>query len=152
MLVQGDTSTAFTASLAAFYLQISIGHIEAGLRTHNKYNPFPEEKNRHLVGVLADYHFAPTELARDNLTKEGIPESQIWVTGNTVVDALLEVINRQSSVVKQEELGMYFKERWKLVLTDDNQKRILVTGHRRKAWRGFQEYMYGAKGDCREKS
>ena len=134
MLVQGDTSTAFTASLAAFYLQISIGHIEAGLRTHNKYNPFPEEKNRHLVGVLADYHFAPTELARDNLTKEGIPESQIWVTGNTVVDALLEVINRQSSVVKQEELGMYFKERWKLVLTDDNQKRILVTGHRRESF------------------
>lgn len=134
VLVQGDTSTAFTASLAAFYLQISIGHIEAGLRTHNKYNPFPEEKNRHLVGVLADYHFAPTELARDNLTKEGIPESQIWVTGNTVVDTLLEVINRQLSVVKQEELGRYFKERWKLVLTDDNQKRILVTGHRRESF------------------
>lgn len=134
VLVQGDTSTAFTASLAAFYLQISIGHIEAGLRTHNKYNPFPEEKNRHLIGVLADYHFAPTELARDNLTKEGIPESQIWVTGNTVIDTLLEVINRQSSVVKQEELGRYFKERWKLVLTDDNQKRILVTGHRRESF------------------
>lgn len=134
VLVQGDTSTAFTASLAAFYLQISIGHIEAGLRTHNKYNPFPEEKNRHLIGVLADYHFAPTELARDNLTKEGIPESQIWVTGNTVIDTLLEVINRQSSVVKQEELVRYFKERWKLVLTDDNQKRILVTGHRRESF------------------
>jgi UDP-N-acetylglucosamine 2-epimerase (non-hydrolysing) len=134
VLVQGDTSTAFTASLAAFYLQISIGHIEAGLRTHNKYNPFPEEKNRHLIGVLTDYHFAPTELARDNLTKEGIPESQIWVTGNTVIDTLLEVINRQSSVVKQEELGMYFKEKWGLVLTDDNQKRILVTGHRRESF------------------
>lgn len=134
VLVQGDTSTAFTASLAAFYLQISIGHIEAGLRTHNKYNPFPEEKNRHLIGVLADYHFAPTELARGNLTKEGIPESQIWVTGNTVIDTLLEVINRQSSVVKQEELGRYFKERWKLVLTDDNQRRILVTGHRRESF------------------
>jgi UDP-N-acetylglucosamine 2-epimerase (non-hydrolysing) len=134
VLVQGDTSTAFTASLAAFYLQIPIGHIEAGLRTHNKYNPFPEEKNRHLIGVLTDYHFAPTELARDNLTKEGVPESQIWVTGNTVIDTLLEVINSQSSVVKQEELGMYFKERWKLVLTDDNQKRILVTGHRRESF------------------
>ncbi|HJO55743.1 MAG TPA: UDP-N-acetylglucosamine 2-epimerase (non-hydrolyzing), partial [Candidatus Scalindua sp.] len=101
VLVQGDTSTAFTASLAAFYLQIPIGHIEAGLRTHNKYNPFPEEKNRHLIGVLTDYHFAPTELARDNLTKEGIPESRIWVTGNTVIDTLLDVINSQSSVVKQ---------------------------------------------------
>jgi UDP-N-acetylglucosamine 2-epimerase (non-hydrolysing) len=116
-LVQGDTTTAFTASLAAFYLQIPIGHIEAGLRTNNKYNPFPEEKNRHLIGVLADYHFAPTELARGNLTKEGIPESQIWVTGNTVIDTLLEVINRQSSDVKQEELGRYFNERWKLTLT-----------------------------------
>ena len=134
VLVQGDTSTAFTASLAAFYLQISIGHIEAGLRTHNKYNPFPEETNRHLIGVLTDYHFAPTELAKDNLAKEGIPESQIWVTGNTVIDTLLDVINRQSSAVKQEELGMYFKERWKLILTDDNQKRILVTGHRRESF------------------
>jgi UDP-N-acetylglucosamine 2-epimerase (non-hydrolysing) len=134
VLVQGDTSTAFTASLAAFYLQIPIGHIEAGLRTYNKYNPFPEEKNRHLTGVLTDYHFAPTELARDNLTKEGVPESQIWVTGNTVIDTLLEVINSQSSVAKQEELGMYFKEKWKLALTDDNQKRILVTGHRRESF------------------
>ena len=134
VLVQGDTSTAFTASLAAFYLQISIGHIEAGLRTHHKYNPFPEEKNRHLISVLTDYHFAPTELAKDNLVKEGIPESQIWVTGNTVIDTLLDVINRQSSAVKQEELGMYFKERWKLLLTDDNQKRILVTGHRRESF------------------
>ena len=134
VLVQGDTSTAFTASLAAFYLQISIGHIEAGLRTHHKYNPFPEEKNRHLISVLTDYHFAPTELAKDNLVKEGIPESQIWVTGNTVIDTLLDVINHQSSAVKQEELGMYFKERWKLILTDDNQKRILVTGHRRESF------------------
>ena len=134
VLVQGDTSTAFTASLAAFYMQIPIGHIEAGLRTHNKYNPFPEEKNRHLISVLADYHFAPTELARNNLTKEGVPESQIWVTGNTVIDTLLEVISRQSSDVKQEELGRHFKERWKLTLTDDNQKRILVTGHRRESF------------------
>jgi len=134
VLVQGDTSTAFTASLAAFYMQIPIGHIEAGLRTHNKYNPFPEEKNRHLISVLTDYHFAPTELARNNLTKEGIPDSQIWVTGNTVIDTLLEVISRQSSDVKQEELGRHFKERWKLTLTDDNQKRILVTGHRRESF------------------
>jgi UDP-N-acetylglucosamine 2-epimerase (non-hydrolysing) len=134
VLVQGDTSTAFAASLAAFYLQIPIGHIEAGLRTHNKYNPFPEEKNRHLIGALTDYHFAPTELAKDNLSKEGVPETQIWVTGNTVIDTLLEVINSQSSVAKQEELGMYFKEKWKLVLTDDSQKLILVTGHRRESF------------------
>jgi UDP-N-acetylglucosamine 2-epimerase (non-hydrolysing) len=134
VLVQGDTTTAFTASLAAFYLQIPIGHIEAGLRTYNKYNPFPEEKNRHLIGVLADYHFAPTELAKNNLIKERIPESQIWVTGNTVIDTLLEVISLQSSAIRQEQLARYFKERWKLVLTDDNQKRILVTGHRRESF------------------
>jgi len=134
VLVQGDTSTAFTASLAAFYLQIPIAHIEAGLRTHNKYNPFPEEKNRHLIDALTDYHFAPTELAKDNLTKEGIPESQIWVTGNTVIDTLLDVINRQSSVVKQGELRMYFKEKWNLILTDENQKLVLVTGHRRESF------------------
>ncbi len=134
VLVQGDTTSAFAASLAAFYLQIPIGHIEAGLRTYNKYNPFPEEKNRHLTGVLADYHFAPTELAKNNLIKESIPESQIWVTGNTVIDTLLEVISLQSSAIRQEQLARYFKERWKLVLTDDNQKRILVTGHRRESF------------------
>lgn len=134
VLVQGDTTTAFTASLAAFYLQIPVGHIEAGLRTYNKYNPFPEEKNRHLIGVLADYHFAPTKLARDNLTKEGIPESQIWVTGNTVIDTLLEVISRQSSAIRQKELARYFKEKWNLIMTADNQKLILVTGHRRESF------------------
>ncbi len=134
VLVQGDTTSAFTASLAAFYLQIPIGHIEAGLRTYTKYNPFPEEKNRHLTGVLADYHFAPTELAKNNLIKERIPESQIWVTGNTVVDTLLEVINRQSSAIRQEELAMYFRKKWNLILTTNNQKRILVTGHRRESF------------------
>ena len=146
VLVQGDTTTAFTASLAAFYLQIPIGHIEAGLRTYNKYNPFPEEKNRHLTGVLADYHFAPTELAKNNLIKESIPESQIWVTGNTVIDTLLEVISLQSSAIRQEQLARYFKERWKLVLTDDNQKRILVTGHRRESFgEGFRNICMAIK-------
>lgn len=134
VLVQGDTTTALAASLAAFYLQISIGHIEAGLRTFNKYNPFPEEKNRHLIGVLADYHFAPTELAKNNLMKENVSESQIWVTGNTVIDTLLEVVRCQSSPTRQDELARYFKERWNLVIADNHQKRIIVTGHRRESF------------------
>lgn len=134
VLVQGDTTTALSASLAAFYLHISVGHIEAGLRTFDKYNPFPEEKNRHLIGVLADYHFAPTELAKNNLIKERVPESQIWVTGNTVIDTLLEVVNRQSSPTRQEELARYFRERWDLEITADNKKLILVTGHRRESF------------------
>ena len=134
VLVQGDTTTALSASLAAFYLHISVGHIEAGLRTFDKYNPFPEEKNRHLIGVLADYHFAPTELAKNNLIKERVSESQIWVTGNTVIDTLLEVVKRQSSPTRQEELARYFRERWDLEITDDNKKIILVTGHRRESF------------------
>jgi len=134
VLVQGDTTTALSASLAAFYLHISVGHIEAGLRTFDKYNPFPEEKNRHLIGVLADYHFAPTELAKNNLIKERVPESQIWVTGNTVIDTLLEAVNRQSSPTRQEELARYFRERWDLEITADNKKLILVTGHRRESF------------------
>ena len=134
VLVQGDTTTALSASLAAFYLHISVGHIEAGLRTFDKYNPFPEEKNRHLLGVLADYHFAPTELAKNNLIKERVSESQIWVTGNTVIDTLLEVVKRQSSPTRQEELARYFRERWDLEITDDNKKIILVTGHRRESF------------------
>ncbi len=134
VLVQGDTTTAFTASLAAFYLQIPIGHIEAGLRTDNKYNPFPEEKNRHLIGVLADYHFAPTELAKNNLINENISESQIWITGNTVIDTLLEVINSQSPTTKQDELAEYFRKKWNLIITPDNQRLILVTVHRRESF------------------
>jgi UDP-N-acetylglucosamine 2-epimerase (non-hydrolysing) len=134
VLVQGDTTTALSASLAAFYLHISVGHIEAGLRTFDKYNPFPEEKNRHLIGVLADYHFAPTELAKNNLIKERVSESQIWVTGNTVIDTLLEVVKRQSSPTRQEELARYFRETWGLEITADNTKLILVTGHRRESF------------------
>ena len=147
VLVQGDTTTALSASLAAFYLHISVGHIEAGLRTFDKYNPFPEEKNRHLIGVLADYHFAPTELAKNNLIKERVSESQIWVTGNTVIDTLLEVVNRQSSPTRQEELARYFRERWDLETTADNKKLILVTGHRRESFgEDFRNICMALKG------
>ncbi|MFN2364452.1 MAG: non-hydrolyzing UDP-N-acetylglucosamine 2-epimerase, partial [Halarsenatibacteraceae bacterium] len=92
ILVHGDTSTTFVASLAAYYQQIQIGHVEAGLRTGDKYSPFPEEMNRHLTGVLADLHFAPTETAKDNLLKENIAASKITVTGNTVIDALMDTV------------------------------------------------------------
>ena len=89
VLVHGDTLTTMVGALAAFYEQIPIGHVEAGLRTRNKYAPFPEEMNRHLTGVLADYHFAPTPQARQNLLDENVPEERVFVTGNTVIDALL---------------------------------------------------------------
>jgi UDP-N-acetylglucosamine 2-epimerase (non-hydrolysing) len=88
VLVQGDTTTAMCAALAAFYQRVPVGHVEAGLRTHDIYNPFPEEVNRHLVGVMATYHFAPTETARDALLAENVAPSAIYVTGNTVIDAL----------------------------------------------------------------
>ena len=91
VLVHGDTSTTFAASLAAFYCQIPVGHVEAGLRTYDRYSPFPEEMNRVMTGHLAGIHFAPTERNRENLRKENIPDDIIHVTGNTVIDALLEV-------------------------------------------------------------
>ena len=94
LLVEGDTTTVFAASLAAFYLDIAVGHVEAGLRTFDRRNPFPEEMNRRLTGGLADYHFAPTERARENLLAEGIPKERIYISGNTVVDALLSVIDK----------------------------------------------------------
>lgn len=91
VLVQGDTTTAFAASLLAYYHRLRVGHIEAGLRTYDKYHPFPEEMNRRLIDIVADAHFVPTETARKHLLREGIPETTIHVTGNTVIDALLHV-------------------------------------------------------------
>lgn len=148
ILVQGDTTTAFAAGLAAYYLKIPIAHIEAGLRTYNKYSPFPEEKNRHLLSVLADYHFAPTGWAKSNLLKEGIPEDRIWVTGNTVIDALMTVVRSQESEVRRETFERYFKEKWNLHLSQDssNSKLILVTGHRRENFgEGFENICLALK-------
>ena len=93
ILVQGDTTTVFAAALAAFYAKIPVGHVEAGLRTATKYSPYPEEMNRRLTSRLADFHFAPTEGAKNNLRAENVAEDQIWVTGNTVIDAL-DIIGR----------------------------------------------------------
>ncbi|MEN3009737.1 MAG: UDP-N-acetylglucosamine 2-epimerase (non-hydrolyzing), partial [Candidatus Bipolaricaulaceae bacterium] len=122
VLVQGDTTTAFAAALATFYLKIPIGHVEAGLRTSDKYQPFPEEINRRLISHLADLHFAPTERAKANLLAEGIPPARIHVTGNTVIDALLFILERtRDQDVLPPELARLPPDR----------KIILVTAHRR---------------------
>lgn len=120
VLVQGDTTTAMIASLAAFYQRIKIGHIEAGLRTGDKYQPFPEEVNRRVVSVIADLHFAPTEVARQNLLREGIEDNCIAVTGNTVIDALLDVAHRE-----------YDWNEGPLAKISRDKPIILVTAHRR---------------------
>jgi len=123
LLVQGDTTTTFAATLAAFYFKIPIGHIEAGLRTFDKHHPFPEEINRRLTTHLADFHFAPTDSARENLLKEGISPKNIYVTGNTVIDALL-------SVVKEN----YAFNHSILSKVDFSKKIITITAHRRESW------------------
>lgn len=123
VLVQGDTTTAFAGALAAFYTKKKIGHVEAGLRTKDRYNPFPEEINRRLVTHLADLHFAPTERARANLLAEGIRDEMVFVTGNTVIDSLLMTLGRTKG---QDHLPD--------VLDDPGRKLILVTAHRRESF------------------
>jgi UDP-N-acetylglucosamine 2-epimerase (non-hydrolysing) len=123
VFVHGDTSTTMATSIAAFYNQSKVCHVEAGLRTHDKWSPFPEEVNRQVTGRIADFHFAPTTTSRDNLLKENIPENQIIVTGNTVIDALL------ASVKKVEEKPSVFVKAMSETLGDHEM--ILVTGHRR---------------------
>lgn len=127
VLVHGDTTTTLVAALAAFYRGIPVGHVEAGLRTRDKQRPFPEEMNRHLTGVLADYHFAPTPWARDNLLAEGRPKERIWVTGNTVIDALQHTAARVGG--EQARWAAYLAREHGLTL--DGRRLILVTGHRR---------------------
>jgi len=137
ILVQGDTTTTFAASLSAFYEKINIGHVEAGLRTYDKYRPFPEEINRHLTSVLADTHFAPTELARSHLLKEGIPGDHIFVTGNTVIDALLWTLKKQSSPEYQRRMEDFFSKR--IHPSPHARRMILVTAHRRESFgEGFE--------------
>jgi UDP-N-acetylglucosamine 2-epimerase (non-hydrolysing) len=144
VLVQGDTTTAFVASLAAFYLRIKIGHVEAGLRTEDKYNPFPEEMNRRLVDALGDFYFAPTPRAEQNLLHEGIPVERVFVTGNTVIDALLWMVGKQATATYQKEMGNLFHKKYGVAV---NEKRlILVTGHRRESFgEGFENICQGLK-------
>ena len=126
IFVQGDTTTAFVGALAGFYKKIKVAHIEAGLRSYNKYSPFPEEINRILVGHLADYHFAPTERAKENLFKENIKEN-VYVVGNTVIDALFLGLD----IIKKEGEEKYYKY---FDFIDFSKKIILVTGHRRESF------------------
>lgn len=126
VLVHGDTTTTLAASLAAFYHKIPVAHVEAGLRTQNRWSPWPEEMNRKITGALTSLHFAPTETARDNLLREGISASAIHVTGNTVVDALFET---QSLIASNTALTASLKEQFAFL--DKNRPMILVTGHRR---------------------
>ena len=124
VLVHGDTTTTFAASLAAFYQKIPVGHVEAGLRTHNKFFPYPEEINRKLTGALADLHFAPTTTSKENLLREGIEESAIFVTGNTVIDAMKFTIKDEYIFENSELNEIDYK----------NKKVIMVTAHRRENW------------------
>ena len=124
VLVQGDTTSAFAAALAAFHRQIAVGHVEAGLRTQNKYNPFPEEMSRRLVGRVADLHFAPTDFARRSLLKEAVAPRDIFVTGNTVIDALHSIARRRFAF-KDPELSRLVRSRRRI---------ICVTTHRRESF------------------
>lgn len=126
VLVHGDTATTFAASLAAYYHKIKVGHVEAGLRTGNIYSPWPEEANRKLTGSLANYHFAPTMSSKMNLQKENVPETDIIVTGNTVIDALLMA---KSKINLDNGLKKIFEEKFSFL--SQQKKIILVTGHRR---------------------
>lgn len=124
ILVHGDTTTTFVAALSAFYKKIKVGHVEAGLRSFDKWFPYPEEMNRKLTGVLTDLHFAPTQTAKDNLIKEGVEESSIFVTGNTVIDAMKYTV-KENYVFRDDRLNS---------VDYKNKKVIVVTAHRRENW------------------
>ena len=125
VLVHGDTTTSMAAAMAAFYRQIPVGHVEAGLRTHNLYSPWPEEMNRQVTGRIAEYDFAPTPLSRQNLLDEGVSEERITVTGNTVIDALHWVV--ENVLAK----GYQPKDPSVASLLQDDRRKVLITGHRR---------------------
>ncbi|MGP5157689.1 non-hydrolyzing UDP-N-acetylglucosamine 2-epimerase [Pseudoalteromonas prydzensis] len=131
VLVHGDTATTFAASLAAYYEQIAVGHVEAGLRTGNIYSPWPEEGNRKLTGALTKFHFAPTDTSKANLVKENYADENIFVTGNTVIDALLLV---KQQIEGDAELNNTLASKFPML--DESKKLILVTGHRRESFGG----------------
>ena len=133
VLVHGDTTTSTAAALAAFYAQIPVGHVEAGLRTHNIYSPWPEEMNRQLTGRMATWHFAPTPLSRQNLLAENVAESQITVTGNTVIDALYWVVDKikHDATLAQQLDAELQRAGYDVQRLADGRKLVLITGHRR---------------------
>lgn len=132
VLVHGDTTTTFVAALASFYERIPVGHVEAGLRTRNKYSPFPEEMNRTLTGRLAELHFAPTDTARENLLMESVAAFKIWVTGNTVIDALLDTVHPDYQFPAD------------FPAIDFSRRLLLVTTHRRENWGSPMRDIYNA--------
>jgi UDP-N-acetylglucosamine 2-epimerase (non-hydrolysing) len=138
VLVQGDAAPSFVGALAAFYRHIPVGHVEAGLRTRDKYQPFPEEMYRRMTSVLTDLHFAPTATARRNLIREGVPASRILVTGNTVIDALLEVAARDGAPLDPDLRG---------VLNRPGRRVLLLTSHRRENWGDPQRRIFQAVRD-----
>ena len=133
VLVHGDTTTSTAAALAAFYQQIPVGHVEAGLRTYNIYSPWPEEMNRQMTGRLATYHFAPTALSKQHLLQEGVKEESIVVTGNTVIDALYMVVDKikQDCSLNEELKGILKTVGYDVTRLQDGKKLVLITGHRR---------------------
>ena len=138
LLVQGDTTTVFSGALAAFYQKIKIGHVEAGLRSGNLYSPYPEEANRKLVGVLTDFHFAPTQANKDNLLREGYPDNKIYITGNTVIDALQYAVKEEYSFQDNRLNSLDFKTK----------KVILLTSHRRENLGEPMENVFSAVRDA----
>lgn len=142
VLVHGDTTTTMSASLASFYQQIPVGHVEAGLRTGNIYSPWPEELNRKVTGSIAQWHFAPTEKAKNNLRAENVASTSILVTGNTVIDALLQTQKITEQEEKLNSLSTFFSEQG----VDFEKRLILVTGHRRESFGGgFEQICEGLK-------
>ena len=133
VLVHGDTATSTAAALAAFYLQIPVGHVEAGLRTYNIYSPWPEEMNRQLTSRLATYHFAPTLVSKQNLLNEGVKQEQIFVTGNTVIDALYIAVKKikQNKCLEMELRMTLNKAGYDIGRLITGRRLILITGHRR---------------------
>lgn len=133
VLVHGDTTTSTAAALAAFYMQIPVGHVEAGLRTHNIYSPWPEEMNRQITGRIATYNFAPTPLSKANLLREAVVEESITVTGNTVIDALYWVVNKinEDKTLNSELKSLLAQAGYDVNRLADGKKLVLITGHRR---------------------
>ena len=133
VLVHGDTTTSMAAALASFYQQIPVGHVEAGLRTHNIYSPWPEEMNRQITGRIAEYNFSPTPLSRDNLLNENVAEEKITVTGNTVIDALYWVVDKiKNNPTLENELSELMKDSgYNVDRLKNGKKLVLITGHRR---------------------
>ena len=153
VLVHGDTTTSTAAALAAFYQKIPVGHVEAGLRTHNIYSPWPEEMNRQLTSRIATYNFAPTALSRENLLKENVPEEMITVTGNTVIDALHMVVDRlkNDKALVEEQIEVLKEAGYDVRRLANGKRLVLITGHRRENFgQGFID-MVTAMKDLSEK-